>query len=78
MTDKIVVLVTCSSAKEARKIARGLVERRLVACANILRVARGVDLPVEGKHSVRQGVPAGPEDGPKNVCGPAEGDPAFA
>ncbi|MGA7913853.1 MAG: divalent-cation tolerance protein CutA [Candidatus Acidiferrales bacterium] len=34
MTDKIVVLVTCGSRKEARKIARGLVERRLAACVN--------------------------------------------
>lgn len=36
MTDKIIVLVTCGSAKEARRIARALVERRLAACANIL------------------------------------------
>ena len=36
MTDKIVVLVTCGSAKEARRIARALVERRLAACGNIL------------------------------------------
>ena len=36
MTDKIVVLVTCASAKEARKIARAVVEQRLAACANIL------------------------------------------
>jgi len=36
MTDKIVVLVTCGSAKEARKIARAVVEKRLAACANVL------------------------------------------
>ena len=36
MTDKIVVLVTCGSAKEARKIARAAVKKRLAACANIL------------------------------------------
>src|SRR5580704_10531354 len=36
MTDKIVVLVTCGSAREARKIARAVVEKRLAACANIL------------------------------------------
>jgi len=36
MTDKIVVLVTCGSAKEARKIARAVVEARLAACANML------------------------------------------
>jgi periplasmic divalent cation tolerance protein len=36
MTDKIVVLVTCGSAKEARKIARALVQHRIVACVNIL------------------------------------------
>jgi periplasmic divalent cation tolerance protein len=34
MTDKIVVLVTCGSRKEARKIARALVEKRLAACVN--------------------------------------------
>jgi periplasmic divalent cation tolerance protein len=37
MTDKIVVLVTCGAAKEARKIARALVEQRLAACVNILQ-----------------------------------------
>ncbi len=34
MTDKIVVLVTCGSRNEARKIARAVVERRLAACVN--------------------------------------------
>ena len=36
MTDKLVVLVTCSSAAEARRIARAVVEARLAACVNIL------------------------------------------
>lgn len=36
MKDKIVVLVTCGSAKEARKIARALVEQRIAACVNLL------------------------------------------
>jgi len=36
LIDKIVVLVTCGSAKEARRIARALVEKRLAACGNIL------------------------------------------
>ncbi|MGH9710237.1 MAG: divalent-cation tolerance protein CutA, partial [Candidatus Acidiferrales bacterium] len=36
MTDKIVVLVTCGSAREAKKIARAVVDARLAACANIL------------------------------------------
>ena len=36
MTDKIVVLVTCSSAEEASRIAHALVERRLAACVNIV------------------------------------------
>jgi periplasmic divalent cation tolerance protein len=35
MTDKIVVLTTCGSAREARKIGRVLVKSRLAACANI-------------------------------------------
>jgi len=37
MTDKVVVLVTCRSAKEAERIARALVKSRLAACGNILR-----------------------------------------
>src|SRR5579863_6417747 len=32
---KRVVLVTCGSMKEARKIARGVVGKRLAACVNI-------------------------------------------
>lgn len=40
MTDKIVVLTTCASAEEAEKIARGLVEKRLAACVNVLAGAR--------------------------------------
>jgi periplasmic divalent cation tolerance protein len=36
MTNKIVVLVTCESIKEAQQIGRALVEQKLVACANIL------------------------------------------
>jgi periplasmic divalent cation tolerance protein len=36
MTDKILVLVTCGPAKEARRIALSLVELRLAACVNIL------------------------------------------
>ena len=37
MTDKLVVLVTCRSAKEAERIVRNLVAARLAACGNILR-----------------------------------------
>jgi periplasmic divalent cation tolerance protein len=37
MTDKIVVLVTCGSVKEARRIARALVDRRLAACVNVFQ-----------------------------------------
>jgi periplasmic divalent cation tolerance protein len=36
MTDKIVVMVTCKSQAEAKKIARAVVETRLAACANVL------------------------------------------
>jgi periplasmic divalent cation tolerance protein len=36
MTDKRVVLVTCSSEEEASRIARALVTERLAACVNIL------------------------------------------
>jgi len=34
--DGIVVLITCGSAKEARTIARALVERKLAACVNLV------------------------------------------
>jgi periplasmic divalent cation tolerance protein len=36
MTDKVVVLVTCGSAKEARAIAKAVVAQKLAACVNIL------------------------------------------
>jgi periplasmic divalent cation tolerance protein len=36
LTDKCLVLVTCASAAEARRIARAVVEARLAACVNIL------------------------------------------
>jgi periplasmic divalent cation tolerance protein len=36
LTDKFVVLVTCSSSTEAQRIARAVVNARLAACANIL------------------------------------------
>ena len=36
MTDKVVVLVTCSSRAEARSIARAAVHARLAACVNVL------------------------------------------
>ena len=36
MTDKCLVLVTCGSTAEARRIARAVVEERLAACVNIL------------------------------------------
>ena len=51
MTDKIVVLVTCESVRQARKIARALVGRRLAACVQC-RCPGGFDLPVEGKSRV--------------------------
>jgi periplasmic divalent cation tolerance protein len=36
LTDKFVVLVTCGSAAEAKRVARAVVEKRLAACVNIL------------------------------------------
>ncbi len=36
---KCMVLVTCGSMKEARKIARGVVGKRLAACVNIATAA---------------------------------------
>jgi len=37
MTDKIVVLVTCGSAREAARISRALVEGLHAACANVIQ-----------------------------------------
>jgi periplasmic divalent cation tolerance protein len=42
MTDKILVMSTCGSAEEAEKVARGLVEKRLAACVNILPPCRSI------------------------------------
>jgi periplasmic divalent cation tolerance protein len=36
LTDKFVVMVTCSSPAEAKRIARAVVEARLAACVNIV------------------------------------------
>src|ERR1700686_3557338 len=36
MTDKKLVLNTCGSIDEARKLARALVEKQLAACVNIV------------------------------------------
>ncbi|MGH9325981.1 MAG: divalent-cation tolerance protein CutA [Terriglobia bacterium] len=42
MTDKIVVLVTARNLRESKKIARRLVESRLVACVNITQPIRSI------------------------------------
>lgn len=36
MTDKIVVLSACDSAKDAEKIARLLIDLKLAACVNVI------------------------------------------
>ena len=36
MTDKKLVLTTCGSAEEARRLAHELVDRRLAACVNVI------------------------------------------
>ena len=35
-TNYIIILVTAKDKKEAEKIARGLLEAKLIACANIM------------------------------------------
>lgn len=42
MTDKIVVLCTCASAVEARRIAGDIVGKRLAACVNLLPAIRSI------------------------------------
>lgn len=42
MTDKIVVLVTGSNARECARIARSLLDKRLIACANLIPQVRSL------------------------------------
>lgn len=42
MTEKIVVLSTCDTEEEAKRLARHLVEERLAACVNIVSGARSI------------------------------------
>ncbi|MGH9450765.1 MAG: divalent-cation tolerance protein CutA [Terriglobia bacterium] len=42
MTDKILVLVTAGNLREAKTIARRLVESRLAACVNLIQPVRSV------------------------------------
>lgn len=42
MTGAVVILVTAGSAEEAERIARTLVEERLVACANLVPSIRSI------------------------------------
>jgi periplasmic divalent cation tolerance protein len=42
MTDKIVVLTTCGSEKQAEKLAHTLVDQRLAACVNLFPKARSI------------------------------------
>jgi periplasmic divalent cation tolerance protein len=42
MTDKIVVLTTCDSEKQASDLARSLVEQHHAACVNILPGVRSI------------------------------------
>ena len=48
VTDKIVVLITATSRRECKKIAKHLVEARLAACVNITQGIESV-YPWEGK-----------------------------
>jgi periplasmic divalent cation tolerance protein len=49
MTDKILVLVTCGSPKEARRIARALVGQRLAACVSAIGLPIGSTYRWQGK-----------------------------
>jgi periplasmic divalent cation tolerance protein len=42
VTDKIIVLTTCDTARQAAKLARHLVEQRVAACVNILPKGRSI------------------------------------
>ena len=43
MTDTLVVLVTAPGAEEAARLARTLVEEKLVACGNVVPAVRSID-----------------------------------
>ena len=42
MTDKVVIMVTSSSRRECRKIARQLIEQKLAACVNITQPIQSI------------------------------------
>ena len=42
MTDKVVVIVTGKNARECARIARHLLEQRLIACANLVPQVRSL------------------------------------
>ena len=42
MTDKVVIMVTASSRRECRKIARRLIEEKLAACVSITQPIQSV------------------------------------
>ena len=42
VTDKVLILVTTSTRRESRKIARHLVESRLAACVNITQAIQSI------------------------------------
>jgi periplasmic divalent cation tolerance protein len=42
VTDKVVILVTASSRRECRKIARKLIDEKLAACVNITQPIQSV------------------------------------
>lgn len=42
MTDKVVVLMTFKTAKEAERIARRLLDKHLIACANLIPQVRSL------------------------------------
>jgi len=42
MTDKIIVMVTGGSVRECKKIARHLLDQRLIACANVIPMVRSL------------------------------------
>ena len=42
MTDKIVVMITGGNLRECKRIARHLLEKRLIACANVVPLVRSL------------------------------------
>ncbi|NGX63320.1 MAG: Divalent-cation tolerance protein CutA [Candidatus Anoxychlamydiales bacterium] len=55
MSDMILVYVVCTNALEAKKIAKILLQKKLIACANILDKIESLYFWPEGSNDIEEG-----------------------